>query len=135
MGTKGVYFHPFLMILCAIYIVFREDSRSGIRIACFQQKKAKYSETCPDPPGTFPDPPGPRIPGSPGPRVTGSPPPPPPPTPAEPPRHALPEHCIAFTAFIAFIVFNAFTAFIVFVLTRRIGGFKDKLKTSCTGER
>ena len=77
MGTKGVYFHPFSMILKPIYVVFREDSRSGIRIACFRQKRAKNSENCPrpsrdlpGPPGTFPDPPGPR---DPVPRVPGGP--------------------------------------------------------------
>ena len=69
MGTKGVYFHPFLMILCAIVMVFRKDSRSGIRIACFQQKKAKNFENCPRPSRDLPGPsriPGSRVPGSPG---------------------------------------------------------------------
>ena len=79
MGTKGVYFHPFSMILKPIYVVFREDSRSGIRIACFRQKRAKNSENCPrpsrdlpGPPGTFPDPPGPRVPGTPFPGSPGA---------------------------------------------------------------
>ena len=87
MGTKWVYFDPFLMILCAIHIVFREDSHSGIRIACFLQKRAKNSEklspTLPGPSRTLPVPgspdpgsPSPLIPGAPDPRDSGSPDPP-----------------------------------------------------------